>query len=324
MHWCILILKSLNKFFCCLSYLLSLVFFVWHKIWFNFFLFYLLKTLRFVIFAPQVKLNQFYFNLRKSECCKNTFRSFSNEYLLCFIVVRLCIWKQHQSCCYWTSGPISRHSVRLKCHLAPVTLCMSDGAESWSLQSWHQMPGSRGQSVYINQTQLICFTAFSGLLAPAYMSSRLASSGHQGPPSGPGAGGKSWRALWTQERGGDWRQRGRRNVFPPSPYCLSTLLIYVAQMYAFTLGVHKYLNGFKIKDLAFLEGLHITRCPSRQSFRLNLCSWWSNLENLTWHHTAQSLSWAEFVFGITHCPPVSPWPRVFFRSRWYAARRLSG
>ena len=45
------------------------------------------------------------------------------------------------------------------------------------------MPGSRGQSVYINQTELVCFTAFSGVLALAYMRFRLASNEHGGPPS---------------------------------------------------------------------------------------------------------------------------------------------
>lgn len=84
--------------------------------------------------------------------------------------------------------------------------------ESWSLQSWHQMPGSRGQSVYINQTELICFTAFSGVLAPAYMSFRLASSGHGGPPSRAGARWALASPL-TEEYEGD-REWGV-NVPPP-------------------------------------------------------------------------------------------------------------
>lgn len=106
--------------------------------------------------------------------------------------------------------------------------------ESWSLQSWHQMPGSRGQSVYINQTELICFTAFSGVLAPVYMSFRLASSGHGGPPSRAGA---RWAlASPLTDKYEEDRERGA-NVAPCPPMfnhssdlCSWNELLYIGQI----------------------------------------------------------------------------------------------
>lgn len=106
------------------------------------------------------------------------------------------------------------------------------------------MPGSRGQSAYINQTELICFTAFSGVLAPAYMSFRLASSGHGGPPSRAGARG-ALAIPPTEEYEGD--KEWGVNVSPqPPPKCPTTQLIYAAEMNSFTVGIHKYLKGFKM------------------------------------------------------------------------------
>ncbi len=90
--------------------------------------------------------------------------------------------------------------------------------ESWSLQSWHQMPGSRGQSAYINQTELICFTAFSGVLAPVYMGFRLASSGHGGPPCRAGGWEEGRWALaspLTEEYEGDREWGVNVSPYPP-------------------------------------------------------------------------------------------------------------
>lgn len=103
------------------------------------------------------------------------------------------------------------------------------------------MPGSRGQSARINQTELICFTAFSGVLAAAYMSFRLASSGHGGPPSRAGARWALASPL-AEEYEGD-RERSV-NVSPHPPRCSTTRLIYATEMNSFTLGIHKYLKRF--------------------------------------------------------------------------------
>lgn len=117
--------------------------------------------------------------------------------------------------------------------------------ESWSLQSWHQMPGSRGQSAYINQTELICFTAFSGVLAPAYTSFRLASSGHGGPPSRAGARWASASPLAEEYEGDrEWSVNVSPQPTPPPPKCSTTRLIYATGMNSFTLGIHKYLKRF--------------------------------------------------------------------------------
>lgn len=89
------------------------------------------------------------------------------------------------------------------------------------------MPGSGGQSVYINQTELVCFTAFSGMLAPAYMSFRLASSGHEGPPSRAGV---KWvlASPLTEEYEGDrvWGVNVPPLLFKHS----ATQVIYVAEI----------------------------------------------------------------------------------------------
>lgn len=103
------------------------------------------------------------------------------------------------------------------------------------------MPGSRGQSACINQTELICFTAFSGVLAAAYTSFRPASSGHGGPPSRAGARWALASPL-AEEYEGD--REWSVNVSPQPPQCSTTRLIYATEMNSFTLGIHKYLKRF--------------------------------------------------------------------------------
>lgn len=69
--------------------------------------------------------------------------------------------------------------------------------------------------MYINQTELICFTAFSGALAPVYMGFRLASSGHGGAPSREGA---RWALASPLTEGYEGETEGGGGVnVPPSP-----------------------------------------------------------------------------------------------------------
>lgn len=137
------------------------------------------------------------------------------------------------------------------------------GRESRSLQSWHQMPGSTGQSAHINQTDLMCFTAFSAMLAPVYMSFRPASNGHRGLPSRAGA---KWVVSSPIAEGyeGDREQGVLTRRFPSTvqPLCwfMQQKLTPLSWAFINTEKVLKWWSGLCQNNSIFLWGYFARWC----------------------------------------------------------------